>query len=99
MIVGPFQLQIAQRAAKAFLAAASIARLSAASAGQMRSGVIGSIPIQPALQKASGQGQHPLTNRHFQRIQIEILNGLAAQQALHFINDVGGQGLGERSFF
>jgi hypothetical protein len=27
------------------------------------------------------------------------MDGLAAQQALHFINDVGGQGLGKRSSF
>jgi len=40
-----------------------------------------------------------LPNSHFQGLQIEILKSLATQQALRFMNDVGGQGLGERSFF
>jgi len=40
-----------------------------------------------------------LPNRHFQGLQIEVLNSLTAQQVFHFMDEVGGQRLGERIFF
>jgi hypothetical protein len=90
--------QFAERAAKPLVTTASVASLGAAGAGQMRAGVIGRVPIQPAFQEASGQGQNPLPNRHFQRFQAEILDGLADQQACRFMNDVSGQRIGEGIF-
>jgi hypothetical protein len=40
-----------------------------------------------------------LAHGHFQRLQIEFVDRLAAHERLNLVHDVGGQQRRERSFF
>ena len=99
MIVRTLQIQGAQRAVKAFRAAPGVARLTPTTARQARPGVIGGVRIEPLFDGAGGQLQSLLAHRHFQRLQIQAVDGLPPQKRLNLVHEVGGQQDGERSFF
>ena len=99
MIVCTLQMQGTQRAVKAFRAAAGVVRLTPTTTRQMRPGVIGGVSIEALFDGAGRQLQSLLAHRHFQRFQIQAVDGLSPHQRLNLVHDVGGQQRGERSFF
>ena len=99
MIVRTLQMQGPQRAGKAFRAAPSVARLAPTTTRQARPGVIGGVGIEPLFDGAGGQLQSLLAHRHFQRLQIQAVDGRPPPKRLNLVHEVGGQQGGERSFF
>ena len=99
MIVGALQMQGAQGAVKAFRAASGVASFTSTTARQTRPGVIGGVGIESLFDGARGQMQSLLAHRHFQRLQVQLVDRLASHQGLNLVHEVGGQQGGERGFF
>jgi len=99
MIVRALQMEGAQRAVKAFRAAAGVARLTPTRPRQARPGVIGGVGIESLFDGAGGQLQGLLAHGHFQRLQVQLVDRLAPHEHLNLVHDVGGQQCGEGSFF
>ena len=99
MIIRALQMQGTQHAVKAFGAAPGVASLTPTTARQVRPGVIGGVGIEPLFDGAGRQLQSLLAHRHFQRLQIQAVDGLAPHKRLNLVHDVGSQQRGERSFF
>jgi hypothetical protein len=95
MIVRALQMQGAQHAVKAFTATPGVARLPPTTAGQARPGVIGGVGIESRFDGAGGQLQRLLAHGHFQRLQVQFVDGLAPHERLNLVHDVGGQERGE----
>ena len=99
MIVGTLPLQGAQHAVEAPGTASGVASLTPPTASQVRPGVIGGVGIEPRLDGAGGQRQSLLAHGHLQCLQVQFVDGLAPEESLNFVPDVGGQQRGEGSFF
>jgi hypothetical protein len=60
---------------------------------------IGVIGIETLLYRSAGQMERLSANRRLQRLQVEVLQALSAQQCLDLPQDLSGQQPAERVFF
>ena len=91
MIVRALQTQGTEHAVKVFAATPGVARLTPTRARQTRPGVIGGVGIESLFDGAGGQLQGLLAHGHLQRLHIQGVDGLAPQERLNLLHDVGGQ--------
>ena len=95
MIVCALQMERAQHAVKAFAATPGVASLTPTTAGQARPVIIGCVGIESLFDGAGGQLQSLVAHGHFQRLQVQFVDGLAPHERLNLVHDVGGQERGE----
>jgi hypothetical protein len=72
-------MQGAQHAVKAFGATPGVASLTPTTARKARPGVIGGVGIESLFHGSGGQLQSLLAHGHFQRLQVQFVDGLAPQ--------------------
>lgn len=83
VVIGPFQFQIAQRAPRAFPAAASVVRLGAAGTGEMRAGSR-TRPDSASAPRSFQPGTAPAGEPPFPVLPDPDLGRLGGQQSLRF---------------
>jgi hypothetical protein len=99
MIVRSLQTQGAEHAGQALGATPGVTSFAPTTAREPGTGMIRGVGIESLFNRTRRQVQSLLAHRRFQRLQVEFVDGLAPQQRLNLVYDVGGQQGRERSFF